>query len=749
MDDLKRVGLVFKADGAVDFKKSIKEVSAAVKENYSEFKLAQSQWDKSTKATEKLEARQKYLTNQTSLYTQKVEILNEELKEMESAENKDTAAIERKKTEINNTQAKLNEYDKTLQEINKDLKYHTSQMQEVSKKWNEAGGKITDVGKGMSTVSAGVVAAGTASVAAFNEVDEALDQVAVKTGASGKALADMENIAKDIATTIPTSFENASEAVGEVNTRFNVTGDQLKDLSTRFVKFAELNKTDVSSSIDNVQKVMQAYKIKTEDAGLVLDMMNTVGQKTGISMDTLASSLVSNAASMQEMGFNAAEAATFLGQCEVSGIDTTVVMSGLKKALTNAAKEGKALPEALADFQRTMDSGASSTDKLNAAVDLFGAKAGGAIYNACANGSLSLETLKTTLDSTKGSVSNTYETTLDGADKLTLAANEAKIVAADIGKSLGETLAPMLQDIIEAMKEINEKWNNMSPVQQQSILTIAMIVAAIGPLLIIIGKMSTGVGALIALATKLIPIIIGINPVVLAVIAVIALLVAGGVSLYENWDTIKENCVSIWGSIKDTVSGVVDSIIGFFNKIIDFVKNNWQSLLLFIVNPFAGAFSLLYNNCDTFRNFINTFVERIKDLFNFQFRWPHIPMPHFAIRPQGWKVADLLQGSIPNLSVQFYKEGALLNRPTLFGMNGNKGMVGGEAGAEAVLPVEKLIDFMRIVNGEQNNELMKMMCQAMYDGMKRALKELGINIVLNDEKVGEVFASYLRKELFE
>ena len=62
--------------------------------------------------------------------------------------------------------------------------------------------------------------------------------------------------------------------------------------------------------------------------------------------------------------------------------------------------------------------------------------------------------------------------------------------------------------------------------------------------------------------------------------------------------------------------------------------------------------------------------------------------------------------------------------------------------------MEKLKDFMRTVNSEQNEALTGLMTQAMYEGMKKALKELGISIVLDDEKVGELFATYLRKELF-
>ena len=82
-DGLKTVGLTFKADGTVDFRKSLTDVNNAVNENRSAFKLAKSEWDKSTSSADKLRATQEYLQNQTEAYTQKVDRLTEILKAQE------------------------------------------------------------------------------------------------------------------------------------------------------------------------------------------------------------------------------------------------------------------------------------------------------------------------------------------------------------------------------------------------------------------------------------------------------------------------------------------------------------------------------------------------------------------------------------------------------------------------------------------------------------------------------------------
>ena len=159
-------------------------------------------------------------------------------------------------------------------------------MKETGYKIKAVGDKTTEVGKGLSThVTAPIVAMSAASLVAFNEVDKGMDIITQKIGASDKALKEMKDSMKNLAASIPTDFETAGAAIGEVNTRFGLTGQKLEDLSGKFIKFVQLNNTDVSTAIDNTQKVISAFGLKAEDAGTLLDTMNAVGQRTDISMD--------------------------------------------------------------------------------------------------------------------------------------------------------------------------------------------------------------------------------------------------------------------------------------------------------------------------------------------------------------------------------------------------------------------------------------------------------------------------------
>lgn len=97
------------------------------------------------------------------------------------------------------------------------------------------------------------------------------------------------------------------------------------------------------------------------------------------------------------------------------------------------------------------------------------------------------------------------------------------------------------------------------------------------------------------------------GPIGLIVIA-IAALTAGIVYLWNTNEGFRDAVLKAWDKI---CKFFTDTIPAAFNKVIDFVKNNWQGLLLFIVNPFVGAFKLLYDNCESFRNFINNIWDKI------------------------------------------------------------------------------------------------------------------------------------------
>ena len=458
-------------------------------------------------------------------------------------------------------QREIDETEQKLEGLEDEYKkFGSVQAQQVAaagEKIKDIGGKVTDVGTGLSThVTAPLVAVGAASTAAFQEVDAGLDIITEKTGASGEALADMQQSAKDLATEIPTDFETAGSAIGEVNTRFGLTGDALKDLSGQFIQFASLNDTDVSTSVDNVSRVLGAFGEDTSTAGNLLDALNKTGQNTGVSMDSLAQDLQKNAAQFKEMGLTSEQAAGFLGQVEMSGLDTSTAMTGLKTAMKNATKDGQTLDQALKGFSDTMKGNGTETEKLQAAYDLFGSKGGAAIYNAL------------------------------------------KIVGADIGESLMEVLGPVLQELANVLRDVAQWWEGLPAPMQQFIIKAALVAAAVGPILVAVGKIITSVGSIMTLAPKIVSIastiggglkvlwgILAANPIGI-VITIIAALVAAFIYLWNTSDSFRQFWIDLWEGIKTVVSTVVQAVVGFFTETIpaafssfaEFLSGLWQGI---------------------------------------------------------------------------------------------------------------------------------------------------------------------------
>jgi len=582
-DDLKRVGLKFTADGARDFKSELKECTAATKENYSELKLAQSQYDKNTTSIDKLKDRQSYLAKQTDVYSDKVKILNQQLKEMESAENKDETAISKKWAELNQAQAKLNDYEKSLKDVNKQLETGAAKLKEWGDKVKGTGEKMKSIGSSMTThVTAPITAGAAASVVAFNEVDEAMDIIIQKTGASGKALEGMQTSAKNIATEIPVSFEEAGNAVGELNTRFGITGKDLEDLSQRFLKFSKLNGTDVTNSIDSTQKALSAFGLDAKSAGEFLDVLNRTGQNTGVSMDSLLEGLVQNGAAFQEMGLDINQATIFMGQMEKSGANSETVMNGLRKALKNATESGIPMNEALKNLQDTIKNGKGGVDGLTAAYELFG-KSGDQIFAAVKNGTLNFTDLASSQDILKDStdsVGKTYEDTLDPLDKVKTTMNEAKLIGADIVETAAPMLKTALEGIRDVLKNLKEWWSGLSEEQQQNILKFAAIAAAAGPVLSVLGSLVTVIGGIITVGGTLAPVLgtiaAGIGAIgapVIAVVAVIGGLIAALILIPKHWKDIQaaagkfvQGVKQRWNDFKQSTKDAIDNTVKKWNQ---------------------------------------------------------------------------------------------------------------------------------------------------------------------------------------
>lgn len=138
------------------------------------------------------------------------------------------------------------------------------------------------------------------------------------------------------------------------------------------------------------------------------------------------------------------------------------------------------------------------------------------------------------------------------------------------------------------------------------------------------------------------------------------------------WNSVFSTVRSVWSSITSAISGAVSAI---WNNI----TNTFNNLVGTVSSIFDAIHNAITHPVETAKNILKGIIDAIRGFFNFQIKWPHIPMPHFSINPPGWQIGDLLQGKIPSLGLDWYATGGIFNGPSVIGV--------GEAGPEGVIPL--------------------------------------------------------------
>ncbi|AYJ74993.1 TPA: phage tail tape measure protein [Streptococcus agalactiae] len=544
-------------------------------------------------------------------------------------------------------------------------------MMDVADKAGQIGQKMLDAGK--------------MTVDAWSEIDEALDTVTTKTGLTGDALAELQEIAKDIATGMPTSFQNAGDAVGELNTQFGLTGEKLKSASELLIKYAEINETDISSSAISAKQAIEAYGLTAEDLGMVLDNVTKAAQDTGQSVDTIVQKAIDGAPQIKGLGLSFEEGAALIGKFEKSGVDSSAALSSLSKAAVIYAKDGKTLTDGLNETVSAIQNSTSETEALSIASEIFGSKAAPRMVDAIQRGAFSFDDLAEAAKSSSGTVSTTFDETLDPIDKLTQYSNQAKEGMAELGGKLLETVIPALEPLMGMLESAVNWFTSLNETDQQTIVilglvttAVMMLLGAIAPLVIAIGAIGAPVGIVVAAIVGAIAVITLIIQAIMNWGAITEWLQSTWDScaawLSELWTNIVTTATTAWSNLFNNLSSTIS---GIFNGILSTASNIWNSIKSTISNAIDGA-----------KNAVSNGVNAIKNLFNFQIKWPHIPLPHFRVSGSA-NPLDWLKGGLPSIGIDWYAKGGIMTKPTLFGMNGNRAMVGGEAGAEAILPLNK------------------------------------------------------------
>lgn len=302
----------------------------------------------------------------------------------------------------------------------------------------------------------------------------------------------------------------------------------------------------------------------------------------------------------------------------------------------------------------------------------------------------------------------------------------ASAAFAEAGATLADTLIPALEWLVEKVSAVLEWFGNLDGTTQTVILVILGLVAALSPLLSLISTITAVLPALGAAFTFI------TGPVGI-VVAAVGALIAVGVALYKNWDTIKAKATELWQKIKDTFDRIKQGIADRITAIKDKVTTTFENIKEAIMRPIEKA-----------KEFISGIVEKIKGFFDFKIELPKIKMPHFAITPAGWKIGDLLKGSIPKLGIEWYAKamngGMVLNSPTIFGAQNGHLLAGGEAGPEVVVGQNSLMQMIRTAAAGAGDITVNVVVNGNVDNYDAMAEVIGQKLQQQMARQGRAFA---------
>ena len=201
--------------------------------------------------------------------------------------------------------------------------------------------KFGPVGKaaaaGLGVVAVAGVAAGKALYEIGESFDDAYDQIRVQTGATGKELEGLKGSFKNVVSSVPTDFDSAAKAVGQLNSRLGLSGKPLEQLSKQILELSRITNTDLETNIESVTRVFGDWGVTVKEQRPALDELYRASQETGVGVSRLADLMTKFGSPMRQLGFSFEETAGLVGKFEKEGVNTELVLGSMRIALGKLA----------------------------------------------------------------------------------------------------------------------------------------------------------------------------------------------------------------------------------------------------------------------------------------------------------------------------------------------------------------------------------------------------------------------------
>ena len=608
----------------------------------------------------------------TELLSQKQRLLKDAIGATKEKLDSLKAAQEQAKQQLENGELGQDKYDALQREIVETEEELRRLQQEAAttstalskidvagQKMEAVGNSIAGAGKKMMGVTTVIGGVGVAAVKTAADFDSAMSQVAAVSGATGKDFDALRSKAREMGSKTKFSATEAAEAMNYMAMAGWKTEDMLGGIEG-VMNLAAASGEDLATTSDIVTDALTAFGLSAKDSGHFADILAAASSNANTNVSMMGETFKYCAPIAGALGFSAEDTAEAIGLMANAGIKSSQAGTALRTIMNNLAGDVKISGKAIGDVTiattnadgsmrdlsdiladcRSAFGNLTESEKAQAAESLVGKNAMSGFLALMNAGEGDIEKLSSAIDNCDGSAEKMAMTMQDNlAGQLTILKSQLQ----ELAISFGDILMPAIRSIVSKLQGFVDKLNGMDEGTKRTIVTIALLVASIGPLLIIIGttiskigvamqgfvKLANGVSKLkvaiqggTGVLGKLGAALGGVSAPVLAVVAVIAVLVAAFVHLWRTNEGFRDAIIGTWNRIKDTISGFCQGIVdrlnalGFqFTDIVDVLKTVWDGFCQILAPIFEGVFNHIANILSTVTGVITGILDVFIGIF--------------------------------------------------------------------------------------------------------------------------------------
>jgi TP901 family phage tail tape measure protein len=463
----------------------------------------------------------------------------------------------------------------------------------LSDKFTDIGEKTTKLGAKMSFgLTTPITLIGTKAIQATADFESAMSEVGAISGATGDDLIALENKAKEMGETTKFSASESAEALKYMAMAGWKTGDMLDGLDG-VLNLAAASGADLGTTSDIVTDALTAMGYSAGDAGRLADVMAAASSNANTNVELMGETFKYAGAMAGTMGYSMEDTAIAIGLMANSGIKGSMAGTSLNAIISRLATNTSGATECInelgvefynadgtaRDFGDVMaelreaTKGLTTEQKAEIASTVAGEEAKKGLLAILNATSADYDKLSLAINNSSGSAKEMADMMNDNlSGQLTLLKSQLEGLAIQFVT----LIMPYLKQGVEWLSKLCDWISGLDDGTKKMIITVAAVLAAAGPVLVFVGKIATGVGSVISIGSKLIggittliPVISSISAPVALVIAGIAALVAIGVTLYKNWDTIKEKAGELKERVVSKVTEMKDNAVKRFTELKD------------------------------------------------------------------------------------------------------------------------------------------------------------------------------------